>query len=79
LADTVVDASNIHLGTWKNTCFCKTFIFNGVVNINGRDVQRKNAVNNVDKVKFMGTLTKWPVQKHTEHYKTRSIQRRDRH
>ena len=27
----------------------------------------------------MGTMTKWPVQKHTEHHKTRSIQRRNRH
>jgi len=24
----------------------------------------------------MGTMTKWPVQKHTEHHKTRSKQRR---
>jgi len=24
--------------------------------------------------KFIGTMTKWPVQKHTEHNKTRSIQ-----
>ena len=30
-------------------------------------------------VKFMGTMTKWPVQKHTEHHKTRSIQRRNIH
>jgi len=30
-------------------------------------------------VKFMGTMTKWPVQKHTEHHKTRRIQRRNRH
>jgi len=27
----------------------------------------------------MGTMTKWPVQKHTEHYKTRSKQGRNRH
>jgi len=27
----------------------------------------------------MGTMTKWPVQKHTEHHKTRSKQRRNRH
>jgi len=27
----------------------------------------------------MGTMTKWPVQKHTEHHKTRSIQRRNIH
>jgi len=27
----------------------------------------------------MGTMTKWPVQKHTVHNKTRSIQRRNRH
>ena len=46
------------------------------VNINWRDVQRKNVVNNVDLyVKFRGTITKWPVQiithrttqKHVEH------------
>ena len=30
-------------------------------------------------VKFMGTMTKWPVQKHTEHNKTWSIQRRNIH
>jgi len=41
--------------------------------INGRDVQRKNVVSNVDK--FMGTMTRWPVQKHKAHHKTRSIQR----
>jgi len=28
---------------------------------------------------FMGTMTKWPEQKHTEHNKTRSIKRRNRH
>jgi len=27
----------------------------------------------------MGTMTKWPVQKHTEHHKTRSKQGRNRH
>jgi len=27
----------------------------------------------------MGTMTKWPVQKHTEHHKTRIKQRRNRH
>jgi len=27
----------------------------------------------------MVTMTKWPVQKHTEHHKTRGIQRRNRH
>jgi len=30
-------------------------------------------------VKFMGTMTKCPVQKHTEHHKTRSKQGRNRH
>ena len=39
--------------------------------------KEKTVVNNVDK--FMGTMTKWPVQKHTQHNKTRSIQRRNRH
>jgi len=33
-------------------------------NINGRDVQRKHVVSNVDK--FMGTMTRWPVQ-NTKH------------
>ena len=47
--------------------------------INGRDVQRKNVVNNEDKSSLLGTVTKWPVQKHTEHHKIRSIQRRNRH
>jgi len=42
-------------------------------NINGRDVQRKNGVSNVDK--FMGAMTRWHVQKHKAHHKTRSIQR----
>jgi len=42
-------------------------------NINGRDVQRKHVVNNMDK--FMGTMTRWPVQKHKTHHKTRDIQR----
>jgi len=31
--------------------------------INFRDVQRKVAAINVDRVKFKGTMTKWPVQK----------------
>ena len=48
-------------------------------NINGRDVQRKKCCKQCGQVKFMGTMTKWPVQKHTEHHKTRSIQRRNRH
>jgi len=44
--------------------------------INGRNVQRKNVVNNVDKSGLiMGTMTKWPVQKHTAHHKTGSIQK----
>jgi len=38
-------------------------------NINGRDVQRKNVVSNVDEFNFMGTMTRWPVQKHKEHHK----------
>jgi len=45
------------------------------ININWRDVQRKNVVNYVDMTVFKGTMTKWPVQKqthrpaqkHTEH------------
>jgi len=52
---------------------------NRVLNINGRDVQRKKCCKQCAQVRFMGTMTKWPVQKHTEHNKTRSIQRRNRH
>jgi len=48
-------------------------------NIKGRDVQRKKGCKQCGQVKLMGTMTKWPVQKHTEHHKTRSIQRRNRH
>jgi len=33
--------------------------------INWREVQRKTVANNVDRVKFKGTMTKWPVQKQT--------------
>jgi len=39
-----------------------------IYNINWRDVQRKNVVNNVHVaryVKFKGNMTKWPVQKIT--------------
>ena len=53
-------------------------ILSGVC-INGRDVQRKKCCKQCGQVKFMGTMTKWSVQKHTEHHKTRSIQRRNRH
>jgi len=34
------------------------------ININWRDVQRKNVANNVDIVKFKGTM-KWPVHNQT--------------
>ena len=40
---------------------------------------KKTCFKQCGQVKFMGTMTKWPVQKHTEHNKTRSIQRRNRH
>jgi len=39
---------------------------------------KKKCCKQSGQVKFMGTMAKWPVQKHTEHHKTRSIQRRDR-
>jgi len=35
--------------------------------------KEKNVVSNVDK--FIGTMTRWSVQKHKAHHKTRSIQR----
>ena len=47
-------------------------------NINGGDVKKK-CCKQCGQVKFMGTMTKWPVQKHTEHHKTRSKQGRNRH
>ena len=31
-------------------------------NINGRDVQRKKCCKQCGQVKFMGTMTKWPVK-----------------
>jgi len=40
---------------------------------------KKKCCKQCGQVKFMGTMTKWPVQKHTEHHKTRSKQRRNRH
>ena len=73
---------NIHRPCNANTTNVTRIIWNtrysSICNINGRDVQRKNVVK-CGQVKFMGTMTKWPVQKHTEHHKTRSIQRPNRH
>ena len=40
---------------------------------------KKKCCKQCGQVKLMGTMTIWPVQKHTEHHKTRSIQRRKRH
>jgi len=48
-----------------------------ILNINGKEVQRKKSRKQCGQVKLMGTMTKWPVQKHTEHHKKRSIQRRN--
>jgi len=31
------------------------------------DVQKRNVANNVDRVKFDSTVTKWSVQKNTRH------------
>ena len=39
---------------------------------------KKQCCKQCGQVRFMGTMTKWPVQTHTEHHKTRSIQRRNR-
>ena len=39
-------------------------------NINLRDFQRKNVENNLDRVNFKGTMTKWSVQKHFEQHET---------
>jgi len=39
--------------------------------VNWRDIQRKYEAHNVERVKFKGTLTEWPVQKkHLEHHET---------
>jgi len=40
---------------------------------------KKKCCKQCGQVKFMGTMTKWPVQKHAEHHKTWSKQRRNRH
>ena len=40
--------------------------------------KEKKCCKKCGQVKFMGTMTKWPVQKHTEHHKTRSKQRNNR-
>ena len=40
---------------------------------------KKKCCKQCGQVKFLGTMTKWPVQKHTEHHRTRSKQRRNRH
>ena len=39
----------------------------------------KNVANNVDRVKFMGTMTKWSVQKQTEEHETCKTKRRNKH
>jgi len=44
-----------------------------------RRCSKKECCKQCGHVKFMGTMTKWPVQKHTEHHKTRSQQGRNRH
>jgi len=44
-----------------------------------RRCSKKKCCKQCGQVKFMGTMTKWPVQKHKEHQKTRSKQRRNRH
>jgi len=44
-----------------------------------RRCSKKKCCKQCGQVKFMGNMTKWPVQKHTEHHKTRSKQGRNRH
>ena len=44
-----------------------------------RRCSKKTCCKQCGQVKFMGTMTKWPVQKHTEHHQTRSKQGRNRH
>ena len=43
-----------------------------------RRCSKKKCCKLCGQVKFMDTMTKWPVQKHTEHHKTRSKQGRNR-
>jgi len=66
-----------HSSLYFDTLICLLSISNSF-NKNERDVQKK-CCKQCGQVKFMGTMTKWPVQKHTEHHKTQSIQRRKRH
>ena len=46
-----------------------------------REFQRKNVVNKIDRIKCMGTKTKWPLQKQKRitQYETRKTTRRNRH
>ena len=52
---------------------------NVVTKYKWRRCSKKKCCKQCGQVKFMGTMTKWPVQKHTEDHKTRSKQGRNRH
>jgi len=55
------------------------YIFLSRVAYKWRRCSKKKCCKQCGQVKFMGTMTKWPVQKHTEHHKTRGKQGRNRH
>ena len=40
--------------------------------------KEKNVVNNVERIVFMGNMTKWSVQKQTQQHKTRNITKRNK-
>ena len=56
-----------------------TVLLNDINLYKWRRCLKKKCCKQCGQVKFMGTMTKWPVQKHTEHHKTRSKQGRNRH
>ena len=62
--------------TWHLQSRMYTSTSSIIININGRDVQRNNVVNNVDKSSLWAPLQNSPY-KNTQNHKTRSIQRRN--
>ena len=63
---------------WQNFYYTDLFFFI-ICNINGRDVQRKNVVNNVDKSSLWAPWQNGPYKNTQNITKHGSIQRRNRH
>jgi len=56
-------------------------LWKNIFSINWRDVKKKHVANNVYRVRFRGTMPKWPVQETTtrQQHKTRKITRHNIH